>query len=1033
MPVTSPGKGGVLDGRGADTAVCKRARRKKPTMNEFRGKPYRLGRRPGEQGPRPLLSNQGRIEKSVTGRNSSTTQNTQKLTLAKNTLTVGTWNVQTLWAAGKLELLRNEMKRFKYDIIGISEVRWTGKGETPNGDFIWSGEETLHTRGVGFLLSAQAKKALIGYNPVSSRIISARFDAAPFKVSVIHVYAPTSSSSEEDIEAFYNDVEEAIAKTDKKDVIILTGDWNAKVGSDNKDWESVMGKYGYGDRNERGERLLEFATVHDLYICNTRFQQKPIRKWTWASPDGVHKNMIDLILIQRRWKTSVINCRTFQSADISSDHSLVLCNIKLRLKKMHNKSRQPLRIDVNLLKDEKIRQSYCATLAKNMENIEPTCNPQVHADKLRQAIQSTVESTVPAKRKARKPWISETTLKLADEKRKLKQLKNVSTEYTQQYKDSCRRVKISARTDKEQWIHDQCEQAEKGLNIGNTREAYGLLKMLRREFVPRLNVIRNQQGTLLQSKDDVKRRWTEYCSSLYKDLGGGDEIVRELEDIAPPEVDEAQDILYSEVETAIRALKKNKSPGSDGISAELLQAGGQPLARQIHMLCNKSWHEGTIPEEWGKSILVPIPKKGDLSNCSNYRTISLISHTGKVLLIVLLNRLKNRLDPFLSEEQAGFRRDRSTIHQILMLRLLAEKAKRQGKKIYNCFIDFQKAFDTIKHKIIWAMLKSYGVETKMITLLQKIYEKSQSAVRVGSECGEWFQTDVGTRQGDPLSPLLFIAYLERVMDQVRQNTCGINIGGLIINNLRFADDIDLIDEDISSLQRQVELTRTAAEHSGLILNTNKTKTMVFGARNIESRIQVAGNTIENVEKFEYLGSLITWDNNCSEEIKRRIGKATGAFASLKHIWNSKKLRIENKLKVLTTCVFSVLLYASETWTLKEVDRKKLLAFEMRCYRRMLKINWRDMIRNEDVRKRISRNETIIDIIKRRKLRLFGHICRMDDSRLIKHIIFSKMEGNSRRGRPCREWLDDITEWCQRRGQELFHLAQDRQAWKNLIP
>jgi len=611
-------------------------------------------------------------------------------------------------------------------------------------------------------------------------------------------------------------------------------------------------------------------------------------------------------------------------------------------------------------------------------------------------------------------------------------MKNISIEYSQQYKDSCRRVKKSARQDKEQWIQDKCEQAEKGLNIGNTREAYSLLKMLKSEFVPRLNVIRDQQGTVLQSKDDIKQRWTQYCSSLYKDPGGGDEVVKELEDIAPPTDEDTQDILYSEVQTAIRALKRNKSPGSDKISAEMLQAGGEPLARQIYQLCNKAWHEGTIPEEWGKSILVPIPKKGDLSNCSNYRTISLINHTGKVLLTVLLNRLKSYLDPYLSEEQAGFRKDRSTVHQILVLRLLAEKAKRQGKKIYNCFIDFQKAFDTIKHKIIWAMLKSYGVETKIITLLQNIYEKSQSAVRIGNDYGEWFQTDVGTRQGDPLSPLLFIAYLERVMDQVRQSTCGINVGGILINNLRFADDIDLIDEDLSSLQRQIELTKTAAEQSGLMLNINKTKTMVFGDRNIENKIQVTDGTIENVEKFEYLGSLITWDNNCSEEIKRRIGKATGALASLKHIWNSKKLKIENKLKILTTCVFSVLLYASETWTLKEIDRKKLLAFEMKCYRRILRINWQDMIRNEDIRKRIAKEETIIDTIKKRKLRLFGHICRMDDSRLIKHIVFAKMDGKSRRGRPCREWLDDITEWCQRSGQELFHLAQDRQAWKNLI-
>ena len=107
-----------------------------------------------------------------------------------------------------------------------------------------------------------------------------------------------------------------------------------------------------------------------------------------------------------------------------------------------------------------------------------------------------------------------------------------------------------------------------------------------------------------------------------------------------------------------------------------------------------------------------------------------------------------------------------TVHEILTLRLIAEKAKGQENKIYNCFIDFQKVFDTIKHKATWAMLRSYGIEEKMVTLLQKIYEKDQSAVRIGKSHGVWFRRDMRIRQEDPMSPLLLIAYLERVIDHV---------------------------------------------------------------------------------------------------------------------------------------------------------------------------------------------------------------------------------------------------------------------------
>ena len=211
------------------------------------------------------------------------------------------------------------------------------------------------------------------------------------------------------------------------------------------------------------------------------------------------------------------------------------------------------------------------------------------------------------------------------------------------------------------------------------------------------------------------------------------------------------------------------------------------------------------------------------------------------------------------------------------------------------------------------------------------------------------------------------------MDHVKEIDYGLRLSGTPVNNLRFADDIDLINEDYRSLQEQLEKTKAATEQMELIVNGGKTETIVFGDRKIEQEIQIGGKNMENVDKFEYLGRLRTWDRNCSEETRRRIGKAEGAMVSLKHVWNSKKLTIQNKSRILAVCVFSVLLYASETWTLKETDKKKLLVFEIKCYRRILCISWRDMIRNDDIRKTIAREETVIDTIKKRKLRLFERV------------------------------------------------------------
>ena len=135
-------------------------------------------------------------------------------------------------------------------------------------------------------------------------------------------------------------------------------------------------------------------------------------------------------------------------------------------------------------------------------------------------------------------------------------------------------------------------------------------------------------------------------------------MVQELERIYPPDAyKEGHGILLAEVEYASKRLKHGKSPGPDGVCAEVIQSGGDVLMSEIHKLCEQAWQEETIPDEWTKSVIVTLPKKGDLTDCTNYRTLSLINHMCKVFLLVLLERLKVAMEPFLAEEQAGFRND----------------------------------------------------------------------------------------------------------------------------------------------------------------------------------------------------------------------------------------------------------------------------------------------------------------------------------------------------------------------------------------
>ncbi|XP_068241158.1 craniofacial development protein 2-like [Palaemon carinicauda] len=168
--------------------------------------------------------------------------------------------------------------------------------------------------------------------PVSSRAISIRLRAAPFNITIVQAYAPTTDHDDDAVEAFYSQLQETIDKVDKKDLLIIQGDWNAKVGKDAlKDWKEFCGPSCNDVSNERELRLLEFASYNNAVLANTLGEHKASRRWTWHAPNGIHHNQIDYFLVQNGFRSGIkrATTRIFPGADVGSDHDLVFVNFKL--------------------------------------------------------------------------------------------------------------------------------------------------------------------------------------------------------------------------------------------------------------------------------------------------------------------------------------------------------------------------------------------------------------------------------------------------------------------------------------------------------------------------------------------------------------------------------------------------------------------------------------------------------------------------------------------------------------------------------
>ena len=627
-----------------------------------------------------------------------------------------------MFEANKAAQIARERRAYNITVLGLCETRWTQSGQVRlnTGEIIlYSGyeeEDAHHTEGVAFMLSHEAQNALISWEAAGPRIIYASFKTKKenIKLNIIQCYAPTNDKDEETKEDFYNKLQTLCDKLKEKDMTILMGDLNAKIGSDNSGYEKVMGRQGLGKMNENGEMLADFCAFNNMIIGGSVFPHRRIHKATWVSPDHRTENQIDHICIGRWFRRSMQDVRVQRGADAASDHHLVLARMKMKLKKREVKKGTRTQYNVDFLKDRLTTETFRLTVRNKYDTLkdlldEGNMDIDTQWQQIKEMWTSTCSEVLGKKKYQQKDWISADTLnKVQVRKEKKGAINNSRTRAAkataqEEYTEANRAVKNSVQTDKANFTEDLAKEPEDASAQGNMKQLYEITRKLAGKYKRTDRPIKDKNGNVLTSDEDQLKRWRDHF----------EELLNRPPPPNPPDITPAEEVLQmncerpskAEIEKAIHHMKRGKASGPDKIPAEAIKADIETSTEILHDLLGKIWEQEEIPTEWKEGYLVKLPKKGDMQDCNNYRGIMLLSVPGKVLNRVILDRLKTVVDAKLRDHHAGFRKDRSCTDQIATLRIIVEQSMEWDSSLYINFVDYEKAFDSLDRDTLWKLLQ----------------------------------------------------------------------------------------------------------------------------------------------------------------------------------------------------------------------------------------------------------------------------------------------------------------------------------------